>query len=286
MKKSVIQIILMFLASITLWSCASETDAYAKFVSEWQGKKIILPDNMTDVLTGDPIDTENADFTILTFVDSLGCTGCKMKLSLWNEFIPSIDTLDADVRIILIIQPKDLTEIIALLKREAYNYPVYLDTLSTICLTNTLPQENIYRTFLLNGDNEVIGIGNPAISSGIADFYKSIISGRSVVNNSGDGMIVVDGNIDMGVLKANGSWERNITISNTGNDTVRVHKIIPSCDCTNVALQQNYIPPKSSILAKLKLDGDSMIGKFERSIHIYYENIDYPSIIQIYGEFE
>ncbi len=41
MKKSVIQIILMFLASITLWSCASETDAYARLVSEWQGREIV-----------------------------------------------------------------------------------------------------------------------------------------------------------------------------------------------------------------------------------------------------
>ncbi len=42
MKKSVIQIILMFLASITLWSCASETNAYARLVSEWQGREIVL----------------------------------------------------------------------------------------------------------------------------------------------------------------------------------------------------------------------------------------------------
>ena len=60
MKKSVIQIILMFLASITLWSCASETDAYAKFVSEWQGRKIMFPDVMTDVVTGDTIDLSDA----------------------------------------------------------------------------------------------------------------------------------------------------------------------------------------------------------------------------------
>ena len=49
MKKSVIQIILMFLASITLWSCASET---ARLVSEWQGREIVLA---TLSFTGDTI---------------------------------------------------------------------------------------------------------------------------------------------------------------------------------------------------------------------------------------
>ena len=93
MKKSVIQIILMFLASITLWSCASETNAYARLVSEWQGREIVFPEVMTDFLTGDTIDLSDADFTILTYVDSTGCTGCKMKLPIWKEFFSSLDLI-------------------------------------------------------------------------------------------------------------------------------------------------------------------------------------------------
>lgn len=80
--KTTVQIILSCFIGLALWSCSSDTDAYAKLVSEWQGREIVFPDIMTDVLTGDTIDLSEADFTILTYVDSMGCVSCRMKLPL------------------------------------------------------------------------------------------------------------------------------------------------------------------------------------------------------------
>lgn len=65
----------------------------ARIVEEWQGKEIVFPEVMTDFLTGDTIDLTDANFTILTYVDSAGCTGCKMRLALWNEFLYSLDSI-------------------------------------------------------------------------------------------------------------------------------------------------------------------------------------------------
>lgn len=72
--------IILTIAGLILWSCSTDKSDYTKLVSEWQGKEIVFPDVMTDLLTGDTIDMSDADFTILTYVDSAGCTGCKMKL--------------------------------------------------------------------------------------------------------------------------------------------------------------------------------------------------------------
>ncbi len=56
---------IMFILS----SCSKsfEKERFQKIVEEWQGKEIVLPDDMTDFLTGDTIDLSDADFTILTY---------------------------------------------------------------------------------------------------------------------------------------------------------------------------------------------------------------------------
>ena len=59
----------------------------ASIVEEWQGRTIEFPSVMVDVATGDTIDTSEADFILLTYIDSAGCTGCSMKLPLWIKFI-------------------------------------------------------------------------------------------------------------------------------------------------------------------------------------------------------
>ena len=107
MKKTIIQILLSFFTGVALWSCSSETDAYAKLVSEWQGREIVFPDVMTDMITGDTIELSDVDFTILTYVDSLGCSSCKMKLPLWNEFLSQIDSItEYDFNVIMVVHPR------------------------------------------------------------------------------------------------------------------------------------------------------------------------------------
>ncbi len=207
MKKSVIQIILMFLASITLWSCASETDAYARLVSEWQGREIMFPDVMTDVVTGDTIDLSDADFTILTYVDSTGCTGCKMKLPIWKEFFGSLDSIagERDFNAVFVANAKDNRELTYLIQRDDYPYQVVNDVNDSLQKLNQFPDDIMLRTFLLDRNNHVVAIGNPAYNVGIAELYRAIISGRKTFNEGGTQMITVD---DSKKKSEKSDWEK------------------------------------------------------------------------------
>lgn len=55
----------------------------AQFVNEWQGKEIYFPKNLifTRYLT-DTIDfyVPESEYKILVYVDSIGCTSCKLQL--------------------------------------------------------------------------------------------------------------------------------------------------------------------------------------------------------------
>jgi len=264
----------------------AKMDELQSLVEEWQGREIKLPDVMTDVLTGDTIDLSDADFTILSYVDSTGCTGCRMKLSLWDMYLSSLyndSTIDAEVVTLMVVCPKNDREIVSLLKKEAYLHPVYSDKKDKINTVNSFPTETTFRTFLLDRNRKVIGIGNPAIQEGVAEFYNSIIKGQKVPHPNA-GMITVDGNLDLGSICVGDSTEGEISLYNTGNDTVFIRSVVPSCDCTEAEIPCKFISPKAKLPVRVRFNSDSVGGKFNRQIAIYYEDIDYPSIVQIYGE--
>lgn len=89
---------------------------------------MVFPEVMTDFQTGDTIDLSDADFTIFTYVDSVGCTGCKMKLQVWREFLNSLDSAaNSDVRFVMVADGTDVEELSYLTKSCGFEYPVYVD---------------------------------------------------------------------------------------------------------------------------------------------------------------
>lgn len=268
-------------------SCSnpSNRDILQRIVEEWQGKQIVLPDDMTDLLTGDAIDLSDADFTILTYVDSTGCTGCKMKLPLWKEFLNSIDSIsDADVQFLMVVYPSDIQELRYHLIHNEFDYSVYLDDASKVSKAYTFPEKTILQSFLLDKNYRVIVVGNPVFSSEIAKLYKGIILGQMSVETKTRNIVSVDNSrVSLGNLHQGETRSHEIVFSNQGNDTVRIAKVISSCECTELSLQKRYIPPKSDMKTVLQFTGDTVTGYFERSVHIYYSDFEYPTVITVSG---
>lgn len=264
----------------------SEKDRYVSIVEEWQGKQIVLPDDMTDFLTGDTIDLSDADFTILTYVDSTGCTECSMKLPLWNEYMKTIDSItDLDILPLMIIHSNDEQDVSYLLQRDSYNYPVYIDTDNYTYRRNLFLNDNILSTFLLDKNHKVVAIGNPIYSQTIANLYKSILSGKKIFNLDMNSVIQLSENkFNLGKLQKGDIVSRNVTITNLGNDTVYINKIVPSCECINAFMPKGYICPNKDNFIEITYTGDSTNGYFEKIINIYIDEFDYALVISAYGE--
>ena len=80
----------MFSLALTLLaSCSLKNKEQQDIVTEWVGKELIIPDNLQVQVGDTPIDYDfdDADFKIVTYIDSSDCTGCRMMLPLWNKFI-------------------------------------------------------------------------------------------------------------------------------------------------------------------------------------------------------
>lgn len=100
----------------------------AGIVTEWQDREIIFPQDIVFTRYGkDTLSYQipSSDYKILLYVDSIGCTACKLQLHKWREFIKEVDTLtDGSVPVLFIFHPMDRKEISFLLRRDEIDIPV------------------------------------------------------------------------------------------------------------------------------------------------------------------
>lgn len=279
---------IIFILGMLVAACSADNEVgrYARLVEEWQGREIVIPEGMTDVLTGDTIEFSESDFIILTYIDSSGCTGCSMKLPLWQEFMESLDTIsaDKDVTSVIVVNTADNKDLSCLIRRDNYHYPIVNDTADSFNALNGFPEDSGFRTLLIDSRHRVIAVGNPATNNAVADLYRSIISGGKVFSNNGRQMVSVDvSKIDIGQIAVNEDRKVSFILHNNSDDTVRIREITPSCHCITVNVTDSELAPKQKKSVNVSIQGDSINGLFHRFINIYYHGFDNPTVLEITG---
>lgn len=283
--KSQFQHIIIIIAGLLLWSCSTEKTDFAKLVAEWQGREIIFPEMMTDVLTGDTIDFSDADFTILTYVDSAGCTSCKMKLPLWNEFMLRVDSfMNVDVNLMYIVNTDDEESLSKTIECDGFRYPVIYDLTDEFNKTNHFPKQEILRTFILDASNKVIAMGNPVINPAIAQLYLDIITGNKLFDPNGLEFLEVDNAyINVGKINIGDTIRHIFSVHNTGKTPIVIDKVLTSCHCLDAQIDSPIIEPDKFIQVSVTFIGDTIFGDFDRNVQLYFEDINIPATLSIQG---
>lgn len=262
---------LMLLVLAIVSSCKkSARDVYAEAVEEWIGKEILFPDSMMTV-SGEMIAPPTADFTIVSYYDSTGCTGCRMKLPFWNEFMNKMDSLkpSRNVALVMIAGNPDKKELSYLIKRDAFSYPVVMDADGKVNGLNRFPVDNQCNTFLIASDHKVLLIGNPVINRKIGDEYLRIIGDGDTGEPSKGGLITYEH--DFGLITPGERASHIFTLKNEIGDTLKVRKIVSSCDCTVGTVSMETIPPKSDYTVTVTFN-DTVPGDFYRTVTLFFEN--------------
>lgn len=80
-----------------LISCQqTEKEKLEELVKNWNGKEVQFPTNLSFTLYGKtPVDFKipASDYKIVTYVDSLGCSSCKLQLPKWKDFMKYADSI-------------------------------------------------------------------------------------------------------------------------------------------------------------------------------------------------
>jgi hypothetical protein len=187
--------LLIVIATITVFfsSCKNKRqNDTVKIVTEWRGKEVKFPEGIPCFSMGKDtacVDLYGDNYKIMLYVDSLGCTNCRLKLSQWKKIMKESDTVfTRKPEFLFFFQPKkeDEKELAFLFQQNGFHHPVFIDKNNEIGKLNSFPFKPEYQCFLLDRDNKVIIVGNPSLNSGIWILLKKIITEReSNIQSSG-----------------------------------------------------------------------------------------------------
>ncbi|WP_431433827.1 DUF1573 domain-containing protein [Bacteroides hominis] len=282
--------IFIFVYILLFVSCQnSDKSRIARMIDEWDGKEIIYPDDLVFTTMGE--DTakwflKDSRYTIVTYADSIGCMGCKLKLPAWKDFISYLDSVsDHAVKVIFILHPRDEKEMAHLIKYNNFLYPVCLDANDSFNKINKIPSNLAFQTFLLDNKNKVIAIGNPIHNPNVRTLYLNLILSAGICESRNliQTKISLPETIDMGAFDWSEEKEATLIIRNIGAVSLAVENIVTSCGCTSVEYSRKPVSVKDSLVIKVKYKAESL-GYFNKDIAIYCNVPSSPVHVKLSGK--
>ena len=268
--KYLLYVIYLYLLS----SCQNPAkDHITQLVEEWQGKEVRFPEN--PVFTRQLSDTVDyripeTEYKVLVYVDSIGCTSCKLQLPQWKEFIAYVDSVSGGkIPFLFFFQSKDNKELRYILKRDNFRLPVCVDSQNEFGKLNRFPSEQMFQTFLLDKDNRVKVIGNPIHNLSVKELYLKEIEGIKETEALALTQLVPDREeYDMGIVAENETKKQKVLLKNTGDVPFIIKGITTSCDCTTAEYDWKEIAPneQKEMVVSYKAEQPS---DFWRTVTVY-----------------
>lgn len=160
---------------LLLMGCDNKKKQLTKLVEQWQGKEILFPEKPEMKLYGrDTLCPElfSREYKILNYIDTNGCTECRMKLYDWQLLKEEADSLNLDVAFVFVAWVKNYKELEKIQKVNRFDTPILYDRQRQTDSLNHFPNVPGFQTFLLDADNRVILIGNPIGNKAMWNLYK------------------------------------------------------------------------------------------------------------------
>jgi hypothetical protein len=280
----------IFFFSVSMFiSCKqSERQKIDDKIKEWTNKKIKIPDNLSysvyikDTAT---VNIKNSAFKIVTYIDLKECSVCRLNLPSWKSFIEEMNSLSQNkIPVLLFIHTKDIMKLRYDLRSNVFNYPVCVDTDDLLNKTNKLDKDERFRTFLLNKDDKIIAIGNPATNEQIKKYYFQIIANQhpSKYSTKKEESIIIPHTIDLGEFDWNKIIKKSFDLVNNSNDTVFFNDIYSSCECVRLSKTKLILLPNSRKTMTFTFKAEKAEGSFYREI-ILNDNNKKEYVINILG---
>ena len=270
MKK---QLYILPLLSLLTACKENNKEKFALLVQEWQGKEIVFPQDMafTRFVT-EPVDYRipDAEYKVLVYVDSVGCTSCKLQLPKWQELIAHVDSAtNGNVPFIFVFQSKDDRELRYILKCDNFDRPVCIDRNNRFNSSNRFPQDITFQTFLLDKDNKVKVIGNPVHNLAVRDLYLKQITGMQYQEALPKTTLETDkAEYDLGTVKEGTTKKQTVTVRNTGTSVFKLKGFTTSCECTEATCDWKELQAGESGTVTVSYEAEQP-GDFYRTVEIY-----------------
>lgn len=283
--------LIFILIALCLYSCKkTDKEKINYLVQEWSNKEIFYPNAMNFTVLGN--DTNlllKSEYKIISYVDSIGCTSCKLRLVQWKEFIGQLDSI-GDIQVLLFMHPKNKNELIYILKRDNFVYPICIDENDSLNKLNHFPSDMMFQTFLLDKNNKVLAIGNPVHNSNVKELYLNIIQGKNISREAKSKPVRTDVSVDRTFASlGHFSWREEqkviFLLKNVGNAPLIIQDVNTSCGCTTVAYSKKPVQSDKEITLEVVYRAEHP-EHFNKTITVYCNTEDSPIHLSISGNAE
>lgn len=290
MKKPIYLILALF-ATCLLSSCQkTEAERLEQLLQKWYEKEITFPKNPSFTVYGE----KESDFTIpvggyklVHYVDSVGCTSCKLNLDKWKEYIAYLDSVTGHtVPCLFFIHAIQKREVKIALKNSRFSHPVCLDVENEFYRLNEFPMHPMLQTFLLDKDNRIVGMGDPVKNPRVKELYLNLISGKRGKQEMEQTRTVAKlshQEVDFGTFPWEMKQDTVVTLTNTGEKLLVIHDIATSCGCTVANYDKQPARPGESLSIKVSFKADRP-EYFNKNIIIYCNTEESPLELRVRGQ--
>lgn len=280
---------LLVLCFMLLVSCRDQAKSnLTEIVKEWEGKEVKFPS--VSVFTRYVCDTvemnKKTDFKLVVYVDSIGCTSCKLHLNEWKLFLYELDSIsNGRASCFFYVCPQNKKELEHILKRDKFDYPICVDEYDSLNKLNHFPTDPRLQVFLLDKGNKVIAIGNPVLNPKIRNLYFNVISGKNdveVKQISKTKATISEQMINMESFSWKEKQQKVVILRNIGHSPLVIDEIITSCGCTTVEYDKKPILPQDSLCVRIVYQSERP-EYFDKTVTIYCNAESSPFQLRIRG---
>lgn len=275
---------------IAFVSCKKK-DNYFDIVEKFVGARIVIPDSSIFQIidTPIPLDLDDFDYKVITYVDSSDCTACNMKLYQWKCIISELQSINKDLNIgfLMILDSSNKKDFYRVLSEEKFPLPISFDTNHQFLRLNQIPQKKMFdqfHTFLVDSDNVVLAIGNPVVNPKIKSLFKKIINKECAqFNYNNIYKEHADTSLMFGAINVSDTARISLDLSNTDTCSLHIQDIVTSCHCMSVHSTANLITPNGNVKLNISVHPEEKNTNYHETISVFYEEKDTPVTIVVNG---
>ena len=282
------RVLLLIGCALCFVSCKeNEKERIARLVNEWEGKEVKFPSHSVFTIQGRDtvtLDYCYANFKVVTYIDSIGCTSCKLQLHRWKELIAEMDSVTSgSVPFLFYFHPKDVKELRYLTRRDNFTYPICFDEMDDFNKLNRFPSDMTFQSFLLDKENRVIGMGNPVHNPKVKELYLMKITGEKQQEEAPLTEIgTFETEFDFGTFPMAEKQEHVFRLKNEGDKLLVIHDVVTSCGCTKVEYRKEPVRPNEEFELKVIYEAEES-GRFNKTLTVYCNAKNTPIRLRIKG---
>ncbi|MBD5375541.1 MAG: DUF1573 domain-containing protein [Bacteroides sp.] len=188
-----------------------------------------------------------------------------------------------DIQLVMILNTHPTEEYFEVIKDREFNQPVCFDPENSFAAHNSLPDNSKYHSFLLNSNDSIIAIGNPAENPKIKELYKKIIiSDEKFVNPPKT--LCENNSRTIGVVHNDATYRQKFLLKNENDSLLTIQDIIPSCDCLQISVSSDSIISGDEVLMTVHYTPHAASsGSFSQYLDVYFNERELPERLYIHG---